>query len=171
MFGDSVWAPFHSECDWEVTSWAKMEGPSSSAVVEALGLSYRTADELNAIIDKTLPGYPSFKSLAIKIGGEELQFHYRDILPSIQALYGNPEFVCDLIFAPEQHYLDSEKTHRVYSEMHTGDWWWSVQVRNWPGVTIILLVVSSDKTQLMLFRNKMAYPVYLTIGNVPKDIH
>ncbi|KAH9962900.1 hypothetical protein BC827DRAFT_1129682 [Russula dissimulans] len=122
MFGDSVWAPFRSECDWEVASWAKMEGPSSSAVVEALGLSYRTADELNAIIDKTLPGYPSFKSLAIKIGGEELQFHYQDILPSIQALYGNPEFACDLIFAPERHYLDSEKTHRVYSEMHTGDW-------------------------------------------------
>ncbi|KAH9953931.1 hypothetical protein BC827DRAFT_1273072 [Russula dissimulans] len=182
MFGDSVWAPFHSECDWEVVSWAKMEGPSSSAVtklfgipgvVEALGLSYRTVDELNAIIDKTLPGYPSFKSLAIKIGGEELQFHYRDILPLIQALYGNPEFACDLIFAPERHYLDSEKTHRVYSEMHTGDWWWSVQTSlelQWPGATIIPLVVSSDKTQLTLFWNKMAYPVYLTIGNVPKDI-
>ncbi|KAH9953413.1 hypothetical protein BC827DRAFT_1282164 [Russula dissimulans] len=140
---------------------------SGDNVVEALGLSYRTADELNAIIDKTLPGYPSFKSLAIKIGGEELQFHYRDILPLIQALYGNPEFACDLIFAPERHYLDSEKTHQVYSEMHTGDWWWSVQQ---PGATIIPLVVSSDKTQLTLFRNKMAYPVYLTIGNVPKDI-
>ena len=101
-----------------------------SKVVEALGLSYRTADELNTIIDKKLPGYPPFKSLAIKIGGEEVKFHYWDILLSIQALYGNPEFARDLIFAPERHYLNSEKACRVYSEMHTGDWWWSVQVHN-----------------------------------------
>jgi hypothetical protein len=98
-------------------------------VVEALGLSYRTVEQLNAIIDNELPGYPSsFKSLIIKIGGEDLQFHYQDILLCIQSLYGNPEFACDLVFAPEQHFLDLEQTQQVYSEMHTGDWWWSVQV-------------------------------------------
>jgi hypothetical protein len=32
------------------------------------------------------------------------------------------------------------------------------------------MIVSSDKTQLTLFHNKQAYPVYLTIGNIPKDI-
>src|SRR6202012_3523139 len=31
-FGASVWAPFHSQCDWEVARWAKMRGPTSSAV-------------------------------------------------------------------------------------------------------------------------------------------
>jgi hypothetical protein len=30
--------------------------------------------------------------------------------------------------------------------------------------------MSSDKTQLTLFGNKTAYPVYLTIGNLPKEI-
>jgi len=34
---------------------------------------------------------------------------------------------------------------------------------------IIPMIVSSDKTQLTHFRNKQAYPVYLTIGNIPKD--
>ncbi|KAH9962223.1 hypothetical protein BC827DRAFT_1099358, partial [Russula dissimulans] len=38
------------------------------------------------------------------------------------------------------------------------------------GATVIPLIVSSDKTQLTLFRSKMAYPVYITIGNVPKEI-
>jgi hypothetical protein len=33
------------------------------------------------------------------------------------------------------------------------------------------VIVSSDKTQLTLFHDKQAYPVYLTIGNIPKDIH
>ena len=39
-----------------------------------------------------------------------------------------------------------------------------------PGATIIPIIISSDKTQITLFRNKMAYPVYLTIGNLPKSI-
>ena len=39
-----------------------------------------------------------------------------------------------------------------------------------PGATVILVIISSDKTQLTLFRGKTAYPVYLTIGNIPKDI-
>lgn len=39
-----------------------------------------------------------------------------------------------------------------------------------PGATIIPIILSSDKTQITLFRNKTAYPVYLTIGNLPKDI-
>ena len=28
-----------------------------------------------------------------------------------------------------------------------------------------------DKTQLTVFGRKMAYPMYMTIGNIPKDIH
>ena len=37
-FGDSVWAPFCSQCDWEVARWAKMWGPSSSAMEELLAI-------------------------------------------------------------------------------------------------------------------------------------
>ena len=39
-----------------------------------------------------------------------------------------------------------------------------------PGATVVPIIISSDKTQLTLFRGKTAYPVYLTIGNIPKDI-
>ena len=39
------------------------------------------------------------------------------------------------------------------------------------GATVILVVISSDKTQLTLFRGKTAYPVYMTIGNIQKNIH
>ncbi len=38
------------------------------------------------------------------------------------------------------------------------------------GITIIPIIISSDKTQLTTFRNKLAYPVYMTIGNLPKHI-
>ncbi|KAF8197080.1 hypothetical protein BJ912DRAFT_846556, partial [Pholiota molesta] len=54
-----------------------------------------------------------------------------------------------------------------------GDWWWDTQEaldKEKPGATIIPIIISSDKTQITLFRNKTAYPVYLTIGNIPKSI-
>ena len=35
---------------------------------------------------------------------------------------------------------------------------------------MIPIIISSDKTQLTLFRDKTAYPIYLTIGNIPKDV-
>jgi hypothetical protein len=37
-FGASTWAPFHSQCDWEIAHWAKMRGPSSSAMEELLAI-------------------------------------------------------------------------------------------------------------------------------------
>src|SRR6266576_4104995 len=39
-----------------------------------------------------------------------------------------------------------------------------------PGATIVPIIISSDKMQLTLFRNKSAYPIYMTIGNIPKEI-
>jgi hypothetical protein len=42
--------------------------------------------------------------------------------------------------------------------------------REKPGATIVPVILSSDKTQVTLFRNKSAYPVYMTIGNIPKSL-
>ncbi|KAH9015334.1 hypothetical protein EDB85DRAFT_1875899 [Lactarius pseudohatsudake] len=177
----SVWAPFHSQCDWEIALWAKMRGPTSSALTELLqipevtdrlGVSYSSAKELDRIID-ALPGRPPFECEDFTIGGERLSFYFRNVLQCIRTLFGDPEFAHELAFAPERHYSDPERTCRVYSEMHTGDWWWAVQTSlesQQPGATVVPLILSSDKTQLTLFRGKAAYPVYLTIGNIPKAI-
>ncbi len=32
----AVWAPFHSQCDWEIALWAKTRGPTSTAFTELL---------------------------------------------------------------------------------------------------------------------------------------
>jgi hypothetical protein len=152
----NVWAPFHSQCDWEVAHWAKMSGTTSSAadvllassgvciscnltyqsnqtlyqLVEKLGLSYRNVKGLNSIIDESLPpGCPMFTRSDLVIGDLQLEFYHRDIILCIRSLYGDPELVHDLVFAPERHYVDPTRTCRIFSEMHTGNWWWSVQVR------------------------------------------
>ena len=39
-----------------------------------------------------------------------------------------------------------------------------------PGTTIVLVLLSTDKTLLTTFQNKTAYPLYMTIGNIPKEI-
>lgn len=36
-----IWAPFNSQCDWELAHWAKMRGPTSSAMAELLATKVR----------------------------------------------------------------------------------------------------------------------------------
>ncbi|KAI9433254.1 hypothetical protein H4582DRAFT_2061067 [Lactarius indigo] len=91
----------------------------------------------------------------------------------IRALFGDPDLAPYLIFAPEKHYIDDERTEQMYHDMHTGSWWWTTQAaveKVTPRATIVPVLVSTDKTQLTLFRNKSAYPIYMTIGNIPKEI-
>jgi len=37
-FCDSNWAPFYSQCDWEIAHWAKMRAPTSLAMEELLAI-------------------------------------------------------------------------------------------------------------------------------------
>ncbi|KAK7676503.1 hypothetical protein QCA50_020521 [Cerrena zonata] len=180
----SPYAPFISRLDWEFARWVKLRGPGSTAInellaldnmAEKLGLSYKNSVELHKITDESLPGRPRFKREEIVVAGESFDIYFRDVIECVRALFRNPEFAAYLVFSPEQHYSDPacHSEHRIYHEMHTGKWWWSTQIaleEKTPGATIIPIIISSDKTQLTLFRGKTAYPVYLTIGNIPKEI-
>ena len=63
-----------------------------------------------------------------KARDETLEFYYRDAVQCVQDLYGDPNFAEHLVFAPERHYTSHERTCRIYNDLHTGDWWWAVQV-------------------------------------------
>ncbi|KAM6489569.1 hypothetical protein JOM56_014988 [Amanita muscaria] len=180
---DNEYAPFSTKIDWEIARWAKVHGPSSAAVtellkidglVQKLALSYRNAQELNNVIDKQLPSRPQFQHYDVQVGGEVITMYARDIILCVQALYGDPSFTRSLILKPERHYKRlGNQWRRVFHDMHTGEWWWELQnilEARKPGATIAPLIISSDKTQITLFGNKTAYPVYLTIGNLPKSI-
>ncbi|KAK1226388.1 hypothetical protein PQX77_010633, partial [Marasmius sp. AFHP31] len=178
----SLWYPFTSQLDWEVARWAKLRGPGSNAfnellkipgVVDSLGLSFKTTQELNKVIDEHLPGRPAFRHEEVVVAGEAFEFYHRDILECVKALWGDPDLSSHLIVYPERHYTDDTRSTRVYHNMHTGDWWWATQEeveKTNPGATIIPIIISSDKTQLTVFGNKTAYPVYVSIGNIPKEI-
>ncbi|KAN0134253.1 hypothetical protein V8E53_008025 [Lactarius tabidus] len=182
LHAENIWFPFQSKHDWEFAQWSKNRGPGSTAVTELLaidgvvdnlGLSFRNAQELNRLIDQEMPGCPKFECEEIHIGGESYDFYFRGILPCIRTLFGDPSFTRRLVFAPECHYQDPAHTTQLFGEMHTGKWWWSVQQSlesHRPGATVIPIILSSDKTQLTHFQSKSAYPVYMSIGNIPKDI-
>jgi hypothetical protein len=85
---------------------------------------------MNAIIDRTLPGRPPWQCTAIFSGKERHELYHRDIIPCIRSLFGDLSFMHDLVFAPVRIYTTSERKCHVYNEIHTGDWWWAVQVRN-----------------------------------------
>ncbi|KAJ7501623.1 hypothetical protein B0H11DRAFT_1908057 [Mycena galericulata] len=176
------YAPFASKMDWDIAKWAKLRGSGSTAFTdllqidglrESLDLSYGTSLQLNKIIDEKLPGRPKFTRSEVVVNGEVFHLYSRDILECVRALWGDTDFAPYLFVAPEKHYIDNGKTIRMYHNMHTGKWWWATQdavEKDNPGATIIPIIISSDKTQLTVFGNKTAYPVYMTIGNIPKEI-
>ncbi|KAI0054641.1 hypothetical protein BV25DRAFT_1816783 [Artomyces pyxidatus] len=178
----NIWAPFSCKFEWDIVRWAKMRGPTSTAftellkiegMYERLNLSFKTAAEMNDLIDDELPERPGFRCEEIEIDGETYEVYFRDVMECVRELYGNPEFAHYMAYAPERHFADEEMKNRLYGEMHTGDWWWHVQTileQRQPGATVVPLIWSTDKTQLTVFRNRSAYPVYLTIGNISKDI-
>ncbi|KIY44594.1 hypothetical protein FISHEDRAFT_51113 [Fistulina hepatica ATCC 64428] len=182
------YAPFTSKYDWQMAEWVKRNrGVTETALNEllqivgdgkipdALGLSFKNARELNRIIDQKLSSSrPRFCRQQVKLAGEVFNIYYRDVIACVRALFGDRMLGRYLVFAPEKHYTADDGQVRVFHNMHTGRWWWSTQKAveaETPGATVIPVILSSDKTQLTLFRNKIAYPVYLSIGNIPKEVH
>jgi hypothetical protein len=55
--------------------------------------------------------------------------------------------------------------------MTTGDWWWGTQDYLPAGVTFVPVICASEKTRLTnLSGDQYAWPLYLAIGNIRKDI-
>ncbi|THG94848.1 hypothetical protein EW026_g6702 [Hermanssonia centrifuga] len=178
----NIYAPFASKLDWQTARWAKLRGPGSTAftdllsidgVPNRLGLSYKNSKELNTLVDSLPAQRPKFQREEIVVAGEAYDVYFQDVVECVQALYRDPEFASHLVFLPERHYADPDHTMRLYHDMYAGKWWWAVQKsieESTPGATIMPIIISSDKTQVTLFCNKAAYPVYITISNLPKDI-
>ncbi|QRV91332.1 hypothetical protein RhiJN_19350 [Ceratobasidium sp. AG-Ba] len=98
----------------------------------------------------------------------------RDIEHVIRDIISNPAFREDLVYAPVRVWTTPEKKERVYGDMWTADWWWNMQIRlrgRAEAATLIPLVIASDQTRLStMCGGQKAYPVYVTVGNIGKDV-
>ena len=97
------------------------------------------------------------------------------MVEAIRFLIGYKPFAEALAYAPIRNYNtdDPQKPsitqydERIYSEMHTADWWWETQEKLADNATIIPLILASDKTMLTkLSGDQSVWPVYLTFSNL-----
>jgi hypothetical protein len=97
-------------------------------------------------------------------------FYYRDIFKCIQFLLPHIPFQAHLDL--ELVRLTESEGRRIYSEMDTGDWWRDTKNQLPAGAMIVSVICASDKTNLTNFSgDQHAWLLYLTIGNIRKDIH
>ncbi|PBK89361.1 hypothetical protein ARMGADRAFT_1047237 [Armillaria gallica] len=186
--GYEILGPFKDDNEWELAKWL-IHNVGHSAAEEFLKLpipQFKTKQQLYDQIDELPQGkgihwrceefdcegdiLDKRDSSGRKMKTEHLEMWYRDPIEIVRELLGNPIFKDVMAYAPIQLFTDAEGKEQVFNEMWTGEWWWKIQEQLPPGVTIALLIISSDKTQLSQFRgDKTAWPVYLTIGNISKD--
>ena len=97
-------------------------------IADMPSLSFKTAHDMNKIINMELPRRAPFQFKIVNIRDEHLEFHFRDVIKCIWLLYSDPRFVHNMAFTPEWHYKSSEHTCQIYNNIYTSDWWWMVQV-------------------------------------------
>ncbi|KAF5352326.1 hypothetical protein D9757_014291 [Collybiopsis confluens] len=177
--------PFTSHLEWEMARWAVNEKVSQKSfdrllqipqLKEKLGLNITVQSVLkkvDEIPDRRGPW--STKQLCFKDRPEEYFIVcHRNPISVIKALWGNPDFVKDLVYKPVKMFQAGAaqlEENRIYNEMWTAGFWNAAQCLIPVGGTVAPVIIASDKTQLTQFSgSKNAYPVYLTIGNIPKAL-
>ncbi|KAG9094615.1 hypothetical protein FS749_012136 [Ceratobasidium sp. UAMH 11750] len=135
---------------------------------------WKNVKQFDTEIDN-LPHGPDWYRQTVRVqtddGEEVLDLWKRDVVEVVKWLISDRRFMEYMRFAPERHWTTEARQERVYDEMWSGDWWWRTQNILGEGSTIAPIILATDKTQMtMLSGNKSAWPVYLSIGNISKDI-
>ncbi len=90
---------------------------------------------------------------------------YQNIIDSLCFLLKHRLFEKDLVYAFIHHY--NANNCQVYSEMHTIDWWWKTQEKLSDDITIVSLLLTTDKTVLTQHQSDfVAWSFYLIIENL-----
>ncbi|KAF9065520.1 hypothetical protein BDP27DRAFT_1384504 [Rhodocollybia butyracea] len=175
--------PFASQLDWEIAQWAVTEKISQKAldrllkvpqVQQKLGLSYEKSRGMLKCIDEIPERCGKWWTKQLSFHdkpGEHFTVYHRDSVEAIKALWGDPAFAEHLVYKPQKLFRGAEQTENncIYSEMWTTGFWNAVQHAIPVGGTVCPVIIASDN--LTRFSgNKSVYPVYLTIGNLPKAL-
>lgn len=146
------WWPFDTKNDFKLARWFIQSGTSRDQInqffANKLGCesSFTSSHTLMQKVDQMESGlgWSSWKSGEVYFdsqeeddeeeGPDELRprsdsapFYYRDIVACVAYLLAQPCYNSDMVYAPIRE--ANSEGHRMYSEMHTADWWWDIQVR------------------------------------------
>ncbi|KAF7328115.1 hypothetical protein MVEN_02568400 [Mycena venus] len=173
--GTTEFFPFQDGDEWELARWLS-KNVNQTATEEYLSLpttkkanlSFHNNRSFLLKVDQ-LPTGPDWTCKIVTAAGnrldendelmsEDLELWMRDPFKCIEELMSNPAFREHMAYAPERVYATKEgrEDSRIFDEMWTAE---------------CGIIISSDKTQLSQFSgDKTAWPVYLTIGNISKDV-
>ncbi|KAI6011853.1 hypothetical protein BKA83DRAFT_4466641 [Pisolithus microcarpus] len=167
-----MWAPFHTEGEWDLVHFlmknvgqTKMDDTQSFLkCVNKLHMGPAWSCEMIDMCGDIVGEDGTLKH-------EQLELWHHNPIKCVQDLMGNPTFQDAMSYVPQHAHMDANGENHIYDEMWTRNWWWDVQSRLPEGAVVTLVILSSDKTTLSQFSgDKKAWPVYLTIRNISKDV-
>ncbi|KAI6116503.1 hypothetical protein F5141DRAFT_1187665 [Pisolithus sp. B1] len=159
----NMWAPFHNEEEWELACFL-MKNVGQTRMDD---ISFNTAWSFLRKVDG-LCTRPAWTCEIINVVGDIISKD--DPVECVEELISNPAFQDVMAYVPEHAYADAKGEKRIYDEMWTGEWWWDVQMKLPKGAVVAPVILSSDKTSLSMFSGDKVWLVYLTIGNISKDV-
>ncbi|KAH9846641.1 hypothetical protein C2E23DRAFT_743604, partial [Lenzites betulinus] len=179
--GDSLWAPFKDEHEWQLAQWLVTSGLAQADIDKFLKLKItrertKPSFESNYMFYKKIDALPtgeaSWKVELLEAVGdvvgedgslkkETVEVWSRNPVDCVRELMGNPAFRDSIRYAPERQYTDAEGKNRIYGNMGTANWWWDIQARMPSGATVAPVILASDKTSLSrMSGDKSAWPGY-----------
>ena len=84
--------------------------------------SANTLQQHRNVLDP-LGEYLTWTEATIGDGRHTTTFYYRNSLYCVRYLVRQVAYISDMVYTPIQEYDSSGE--RLYSEMHTADWWWN----------------------------------------------
>lgn len=181
---ESPFSPFQNSTDYGVAMYFHRRQLTKGDVDDFLRdesmqslvdqLSFKNADEWRTKLLEIPDGLPlgnwssavaTIETGVIGLSASHYKFYYQNIENVIRFLLGHTPFKDNLVYTPVRAFNENER--RVYTEMHTADWWWQTQDKLPDGATVVPLLIAVDKTILTQHHGDLAaWPMYLTIGNL-----
>lgn len=130
------WHPFASAEDFEMAKWfldgdvpnRKIDDYFRGSMGRTSMYSFSSAHTLFQSIDRMdqCLGWGSWKTGTVQLWSGTEPYFYRDPVDIVRYLLRQKVFAKDFAYAPARHYSSDDE--RVYSDMHTADAWWELQV-------------------------------------------
>lgn len=152
-----IWKPFRSGYEFRLARWfvdanvpkrhidsffndglARTPPPVTPGGAD--GESFTSAYTLAKLLDDLDPDLSinSWKIMAVDhVGTGLIEFRYRSVEAMIRNIFKQPSHEPYMVYMPVKDYDGPDRGYRLLSGIHTGDWWWRMQV----SIFLLLLVI------------------------------
>lgn len=145
---ETIWRPFKSGYEFKLARWF-MDNMVSKRAIDLFfndglarvpppsmdgseGECFTSAYTLCNILDDLDPDLApsSWKPWAVDHQGAGLiEFRYRSVEKMIRHIFKQQSHAPYMVYKPVREYTGPDEEYRLYSELHTAEWWWKMQVR------------------------------------------